>query len=116
PQRVALRAHHRAALGAQALGMDHVRLAFRGVPLAGAVADLAARAEVHPPRAVVAGGRLVALLLLADVAPDAVGVPDLDPGLGRLLGVDDLHVVEPLPPADVPARGQDHDPAVLEGG
>ena len=79
------------------------------------MAPLARRAEIHPLCRIGAGRRAVVVLLLADVAPDAVLVPLLDERLVVLVGPDDLHVVEPLLPLHVPARRQDDDPAVLDG-
>src|SRR3954470_11908777 len=60
-------------------------------------------------------GRVV-IVLLADVAPDAVPVPLLDDFVGVFVGPDDLDVVEPLLALYVPARWQHDDPAVLERG
>src|SRR6185295_13270469 len=62
------------------------------------------------------GGRLIVIVLLADVAADAVLVPLLHRRPIVFVGADDLHVVEPGAPLDVPAGRQHDDPAVLDRG
>ena len=86
------------------------------VRAAGAVTPLARGAEVRKRGRVGVRRRLVVVVLLADVAADAVLVPLLNRCSIVLVRPDDLHVVEPGTTLDVPAWREHDDPAVLDRG
>ena len=78
-----------------------------------AVTPLARRAEIGPRGRIRASRGPVVVLLLADVAPEAVLVPLLHRRLVVFVRTDDFHVVEPRPPLHVPAGCEHDDPAIL---
>ena len=123
-ERMALRAHHaargriesrRSDDGSAGGGGRSSRGLTRHVRAARAMTALAGRAEVHPCGSVGAGGGRVVIVLLTDMAPDAVLVPLLDRRAGLFIRADDVHIVEPLASLYIPTRRQDDDATALDG-
>ena len=77
---------------------------------AGSVTALAVGAEIEPGRIVMGRGGIEAFLLLADVAREAMLVPDLGLDFAAFVGVPDIEIVEPLLSENVPT-GRQHDDA-----
>ena len=102
------RHHHRHGGGPERLA-GRVACRVRG---SGAVATFAARAVIRPSGVVAAERRVIALRLSRGMTAETIAVPDLDRIRRPLVRVDDVEVVDPLAPFDIPRRRQDDDASV----